>query len=43
MLASLEERSTYGKLGCFLGAGDKNNFEEEILADKVVRDGFALF
>jgi len=44
LLANLEERSTHEELGCFLGAGDKDDFkEEEILADEVIRDEFALF
>jgi len=43
LLASLEERSTYGVLGCFLGAGDRDGLEEEFLADETAGDGFALF
>ncbi len=43
LLASLEERSTCRVLGCFLGAEDGDGFEEGFLADKAVRDGFALF
>ena len=43
LLASLEERSTHGVLGCFLGAGDGEDLEEEFLADKVTRGVFALF
>jgi len=42
LLASLEKRSTHGVLGCFLGAGNRNDFKE-ILADEATRDGFALF
>jgi len=42
-LASLEEKSTHGVLGCFLGAGDRDDLEEESLADKATVDGFALF
>ena len=42
LLASLEERSTCGVLGCFLGAGDGDSLEEGFLADKAARDGFAL-
>jgi len=42
LLASLEERSTYGVLGCFLEAGDRDDFEE-VLVDKATRDGFVLF
>jgi len=43
LLASLEERSTHRELGCFLEAGDKDNLEEGLLADKTTGDGFALF
>jgi len=39
----LEERSTHGVLGCFLGVEDRDDLEEEFLADKVARDRFALF
>jgi len=42
LLASLEERSTHRILGCFLGAGDKDDFKE-VLADKTTGDVFALF
>ena len=43
LLASLEERSTCRVLGCFLGVGDGDDLEEELLADEAARDGFALF
>jgi len=43
LLASLEERSTHGVLGCFLGAGDRDDLGEEFLADEVTRAEFALF
>ena len=43
LLASLEERSTYRVLGCFLGTGDRDDLEEEFLADKAAGDEFALF
>jgi len=43
LLASLEERSTCGVLGCFLGAGDEGDLEEKLLVDKAARDEFALF
>jgi len=43
LLASLKERSTYRELGCSLGAGDRDNFEEKVLVDKAARNGFALF
>jgi len=42
LLASLEKRSTHGVLGCFLGAGNRDDFKK-ILADEATRDGFALF
>ena len=42
LLASLEERSTYRVLGCFLGAGNRDDFEG-ILAEETTRDEFALF
>jgi len=42
LLASLEERSTYGVLGYFLGAGDRDGLEEGFLADEAAGDGFAL-
>jgi len=43
LLASLEEKSTCGVLGCFLGAGNVGDLEEEFLADEATRDEFALF
>jgi len=43
LLASLEERSTYRVLGCFLRVGNKNDLEKEFLTDKATGDGFALF
>ena len=43
LLASLEEKSTHRELGCFLGAGDRDDFEKEVLVDKATGDGFALF
>jgi len=30
-------------LGCFLRAGDRDDLEEEFLADEATGDGFALF
>jgi len=42
LLASLEERSTCGVLGCFLGVGDRDGLEEGFLADEAARDRFAL-
>jgi len=41
-MASLEERSTRGVLGCFLGVGDGDGLEEGFLVDKAARDKFAL-
>ena len=43
LLASLEERSTYRVLGCFLGAEDRDGFEEGFLVDRATRGVFALF
>ena len=43
LLASLEERSTYGVLGYFLGAGDRDDLEEEFLVDEATGAEFALF
>ena len=43
LLANLKERSTCKELDCFLGAGNGDSFEEEILVDEATRDGFALF
>ena len=43
LLASLEERSTCGVLGCFLGAENGDDLEEEFLVDEAVRDRFVLF
>ena len=42
LLASLEERSTRGVLGCFLGVGDGDGLEEGFLADKATGDEVAL-
>jgi len=38
----LEERSTHGVLGCFLGVGNGNDFEE-VLVDEAAGDEFVLF
>jgi len=43
LLASLEEKSTYRILGCFLGAEDGDDLEEEFLVDGATRHVFALF
>ena len=42
LLASLEEKSTHGVLGCFLEVGDKDDFKE-VLADETAGDVFTLF
>jgi len=39
----LEERSTHGVLGCFLGVENGDDLGEEFLADEAVRAKFALF
>jgi len=38
----LEERSTHRESDCFLGAEDRDDFEE-VLADETTKDVFALF
>ena len=43
LLASLEKRSTHRELGCFLGAGDRNDLEKGFLADEATIDEFVLF
>jgi len=43
LLASLEERFTYGVLGCFLEVEDEDDLEKGFLADEATRDGFPLF
>ena len=43
LLASLEERSTYRVLGCFLGVGDGDDLEKGFLMDETTRNEFALF
>ena len=43
LLASLEERSTYGLLGCFLGAGDRDDLEKGFLVNGATGDVFVLF
>jgi len=42
LLASLEERSTYEELTCFLGVED-NGLDRDNLVDKAIRDKFVLF
>jgi len=39
----LKERSTHRELGYFLGAENRDDFKEEVLVDKAVKDGFASF
>jgi len=43
LLASLEERSIHRVLGCFLGVENRDDLEEEFLADEAARAEFALF
>ena len=43
LLVSLKERSTYRELDCFLGAGDRDGLEKNVLVDEATRDGFTLF
>ena len=43
LLASLEERSTYGVLDCFLGTGDEDGLKEGFLVDETTGAEFALF
>ena len=42
LLASLEERSTHGVLGCFLRAGNRDGLEEGFLVGKAAGDRFVL-
>ena len=43
LLASLEERSNCRVLGYFLGVGNEDDLEKELLADEAARDEFVLF
>ena len=43
LLASLEKRSTYGELDCFLEIENKDDLEKNVLVDEAARDRFALF
>ena len=43
LLASLEERSIYRVLDCFMEAGNRDDLEEEFLVDEATRDEVALF
>ena len=43
LLVSLEKRSTYKVLGCFLGAENRDNLEEDFFVDEATGDVFALF
>ena len=42
LLASLEERSTYGELDCFLEVGD-DSLNRDDLVNETTRNVFALF
>ena len=43
LLASLEERSTYGELDCFLEVRSRDDLEKDALVDEATRDRFTLF
>jgi len=43
LLASLEKKSTYGVLGCFLGVENGDDFEEGVLVDEATGNRFVLF
>ena len=43
LLASLEERSTYRELDCFLETEGRDGLEEDVLVDKAAGDRFVLF
>ena len=43
LLASLEERFIHGELDCFLGAGNRDDLEKNVLVDEAAKDEFALF
>ena len=42
LLASLEERSTYRELNCFLGVVN-NNLDRDNLVDEAIENRFVLF
>jgi len=42
-MASLEERSIYRELDCFLRVWDRDSLERDDLVDEAIGDGFALF
>jgi len=42
LLASLEEKSTYRKLDCFLETRDGDGLEGVVLVDEAARDRFVL-
>ena len=43
LLASLEKRSTYGELDCFLEAEDGDDLDRNNLVDEAAGDEFVLF
>jgi len=43
LLASLEERSIYRELDCFLGMEDRDGLKDDVLVDEATGDRFALF
>jgi len=43
LLASLEEKSTHREFDCFLGVGNRDSLEGNILADEAAKDRFTLF
>ena len=43
LLVSLEEISTYRELNCFLGAGNRDDLEEDVLVNKAARNRLILF
>ena len=36
LLASLDERSTHRELGCFLGVGDGDDLEKDVITNKLL-------
>ena len=43
LLASLEEKSTYGELDCFLEVEDRDGLNGDNLVDEPAKDEFVLF
>jgi len=43
LLASLEKKSTYKELDCFLRVWNRDSLERGDLVDKAIGDGLALF